>query len=325
MAKLLTIPDWTQWLRIARTEETPATLSRRHIYILPTAYGWLFAFVLLLMLIGSINYSLSLGFVLVFLLVGIANMAILHTWRNLVHLQIAAGKMQPVFAGEDACIEILIADNRHRARYAIASELDPADKQPADLNSAEPVYVDIPSSGLVASKLHIPSERRGWLAIPRIKIHTEFPLTLFHAWAYVDLNAHCLIYPRPAATTQPIPSSPDQDVKGTAKIISGDDDFSGHRTYRFGDSPKRVDWKASAREQGIFTKQFQGSAQSAVWLDWANTPGSDDEQRICQLTRWILDADIEQRPYGLRLPGRTFSPNIGKAHFHQCLQALALM
>lgn len=325
MAIAIKLPDWTKWLRIARTEQEPATLSRRHIYILPTRYGWFFAFVLLLMLIGAINYTLSLGFVLVFLLAGIGNMAMLHTWRNLAHLRISTGRIDPVFAGEDASFDILMADDRYRARYAIAAHFDPVGKKQSDSKTIEPVCVDIPESGWVIIRLRVPSKRRGWLPAQRIKIYTEFPLALFHVWAYVDLNARCLIYPRPAITSMPIPNSPDEDIKGSADHSSGDDDFSGHRTYQFGDSPKRVDWKASSREQGMFTKQFQGTAQSSLWLDWATTPGMDDEQRIRQLTRWIIDADAEHIPYGLRLPGREFSPNTGKTHFHQCLQALALM
>lgn len=329
MAFALKLPDWTKWLRVAHAENKPAVLSRRHIYILPSRYGWSFAFVLLLMLLGAINYTLSLGFVLVFLLAGIGNMAMLHTWRNLAHLQVVAGKIEPVFADEEAVFEIHVIDTKHRARYAIAAHFDPAKSHAGKTrnhqNRIEPAYVDIAEDGQAIAKLKLTSKRRGWLVAPRIKLYTEFPLALFHAWAYVDLDFRCLIYPRPAMNTLPLPVAPDQDAKGSADAVSGDDDFFGHRTYQLGDSPKRVDWKASSREQGMFTKQFQGTAQSSLWLDWSFTPGSDDEQRIRQLARWVLDADAANLPYGLRLPNREIPPNIGKQHYHQCLQALALM
>jgi len=324
MAIALKLPDWTKWLRIARAEQEPATLSRRHIYILPTRYGWFFAFVLLLMLVGAINYTLSLGFVLVFLLTGVGNMAMLHTWRNLAHLQVTAGKIDPVFAGDNANFDVLITDTKGRARYAIAAQFAPVGSASSQ-SQQEPSFVDIPAEGQSHAKLSLRSQRRGWLAPERIKLFTEFPLGLFHVWAYVELKERCMIYPRPALNTLPLPSAPDEDAKGSANASSGDDDFFGHRTYQIGDSPKRVDWKASSREQGIFTKQFQGAAQTSLWLDWASTPGSDDEQRIRQLTRWVIDADDANQPYGLRIPGREFPPNFGKTHYHQCLQALALL
>ena len=61
-----------QWLfRFGRDEQLPVVLSQRRIFILPTKTGLLFAIVLVLMLIGAINYNLSLGHALVFLLGGL--------------------------------------------------------------------------------------------------------------------------------------------------------------------------------------------------------------------------------------------------------------
>ena len=59
----------TGWFSRKRSPDAAAVvLSQRRIYILPTRYGYLFALALLLMLSGSVNYNLSLGFVLTFLL-----------------------------------------------------------------------------------------------------------------------------------------------------------------------------------------------------------------------------------------------------------------
>ncbi|MEO7345298.1 MAG: DUF58 domain-containing protein, partial [Methylotenera sp.] len=87
----------------------------------------------------------------------------------------------------------------------------------------------------------------------------------------------------------------------------------------------RVDWKASSREQGLLTKQFQGEASATLWLDFTATTGENIEVRISQLTRWVLDANSQQLKYGLRLPNKSINPNTGDSHYHQCLTALALM
>jgi uncharacterized protein (DUF58 family) len=315
MASALKLPDWKSFLRIARADNTPAVLSRRHIYILPTRYGWLYAIVLISMLVGSINYTLSLGFVLTFLLAGMGNMAMLHTWRNLAHLTVESHRVEPVFAGEDAVFGIVLTEPRNRERFTIAAHFD----------DVAPVYLDIPASSQATLKLKFPAKKRGWLTAPRITFFTEFPLSLFHVWAYANLDMRCLVYPHPALAGLPVPSSSDQGSTGAIDTSSGDDDFAGHRTYQLGDSPKRVDWKASSREQGLLTKQFQGEAQSSLWLDWALTPGTDNELRIRQLTRWIVDAHTDRKSYGLRLPRQEFIPNTGEAHYHLCLQALALL
>lgn len=78
------------------------TLERRRIYALPTRYGLLFTAMLLVMLLGSINYNNSLGFMLTFLLASLGLISILYTYRNIAHLQVRSGKASPTFAGREA-------------------------------------------------------------------------------------------------------------------------------------------------------------------------------------------------------------------------------
>src|SRR5665647_1647431 len=85
-------------------------LRQQRVYILPTRPGLAFAMALIVMLIGSINYNLSLGYILTFLLASMALVAILHTFRNLVHLHITPGRVEPVFAGEIAWFELFGRD-----------------------------------------------------------------------------------------------------------------------------------------------------------------------------------------------------------------------
>ena len=217
--------------------------------------------------------------------------------------------------GEDVVFDVIAKDSRQRARLSIAAQFD----------DASPTYADIALADEGHLKLLITADKRGWLEAKRLTLFTEFPLGLFYAWSYVALNTGCLVYPKPASHHLPLPASPAQGTAGVLNSSNGDDDFVGHRTYQLGDSPKRIDWKASSREQGLLTKQFQGEARSTVWLDWSSTPGADYEQRISQLTRWIIDAHGLKHTYGLRIPGKEISPNNGEAHYHICLEALALM
>lgn len=289
----------------------------RRLYILPTRYGLLYACMLLAMLAGAINYTLSLGFALTFLLAGMGLVAMLQAWRNLAGLDFAFGQAAPVFAGEDAVFEIAAAEQSGRPRYAIAAQL-------AGGTSA---CADIAVNGKATLKLALPSQRRGWLAARRLTCSTEFPLLLFHVWLHADLtsDARCLVYPQPAPYGLPLPEAQSRGAGEMPEAGTGDDDFAGHRIYQLGDSPKRVDWKASSREQGLLVKQYHGSAQRTLWLEWSATPGSGAEPRISQLTRWVIDAHARELRYGLRLPRQIIAPDSGETHYRRCLQALALM
>ncbi|TSA48532.1 MAG: DUF58 domain-containing protein [Nitrosomonadales bacterium] len=314
MAGILTLPDWKKWLRTARQTRDTAVLDRRHIYILPTRHGVIFGLVLLAMLIGTINYTLSLGFVLTFLLGGLGVVAMLHTWRNLAHLRIIAGKAGPVFVGEQARFSVLPADHHNRERLAIA----------AHVGKQAPVYTDVPAGGRGELELTLPATQRGWLELGRFTVFTEFPLGLFHAWSHVEIGARCLVYPMPAPVGLPLPVATAGEHVGGRRAGSGEDDFSGLRGYQPGDSLRRVDWKSSARSPGLLTKQFHGEAQALLWLDWSLTSGRNAEHRIAQLTRWVLDAHAAGLAYGLRMPDAEIAPGMGEAHYRQCLEALAL-
>ncbi len=306
--------DWRKLLRTARQRRDMAVLDRRHVYILPTRSGMLFGLVLAGMLLGAINYSLSLGFVLAFWLGGLGVVAMLHTWRNLAHLAVSPGKTTPVFAGEPARFILMVRDANHRPRYAIGLQHD----------KENPALGDIAADGHCSLSLTLPTTRRGWFKPGRISVFTQFPLGLFHAWGYVELDSACLVYPHPAPPGLPLPSfSVDAQPHGS-HATGGDEDFSGLRNYRIGDSLRRVDWKASSREQGMYTKEFEGQGQQVLWLKWEMVTGQDLETRISRLTRWLLDAHEAGLAWGLHLPARQIGPASGDAHLHDCLQALAL-
>jgi uncharacterized protein (DUF58 family) len=270
------------------------------------------------MLIGSINYSLNMGYVLAFWLMGLGIVDMLHTWHNLAHLHISASKAPPVFAGEEARFSLILTDHSGRERSAIGlkTSLKPA--------SQTTTYCDVSAHGSNEIILSIPSKKRGWLELEKVSVFTRFPLGLFHTWGYVENDLRCLIYPQPASPGLPIPTAIQQFHAQGSQTTHGDEDFSGLRNYRLGDSMRRVDWKASAREQGLYTKEFEGQGQFAPWLDWDITPGKDTEHKLSQLTRWVLDAHATGLAFGLRLPRFILTPAADEAHFREALKALAL-
>ena len=305
---------WQQWFRVSKSTQNIATLSPRQIYIVPTRWGLLYAVMLIGLLIGSINYSLSLGFYVTFLLASLGNIAMLHTWRNLVHLQVTILKADPVFAGDIAEVVVKVSDTKNRPRYSIA----------ANLVNNEAVIQNIAANSVQPFTLPIITSKRGFNTLPRLTLYTEFPLSLLHAWAVVENPFQALVYPAPSDLTQLEVMALDTDTKGGSQPNKGDEDFSGHKNYQFGDSPSRIDWKASSRSVGMFTKQYSGTGSSTLWLDWDSTKG-EREARISQLTRWVIDAHASQLSYGLKLPSSSLQPGNSDAHYHQALTALALL
>ena len=105
--------------RLKGPEAEPIILSRKRIYILPTRYGVLFTLLLLIMLIGSINYNNSLGFALTFLMGSVAIISMLHIHRNLSGVEIKTGTTRSVFSGQNISFPFIISNTGKINKYAI--------------------------------------------------------------------------------------------------------------------------------------------------------------------------------------------------------------
>jgi uncharacterized protein (DUF58 family) len=332
------------------TKRAPANreilLVQRRIFILPTRAGVVFGAILTLMLAGSINYGLSLGLVLTFLLGSFGITAMLHTFRNLAGLRVTAIRVDAVFAGETAQFAVGVHNPAQAFRYAIrltgraALASGPGlvtlrNRGKAGLFSEtafplpagpklETDVVDVAAEGSSVLTVRIAAPKRGVLRPGRLTLHTRYPVGLYHAWSHLDLDAQCIVYPRPAAPGMPLPLATAQPVAGLRAALAADD-FAGLRTYQPGDSSRHIAWKAAARGQALLTKQFQGAHSNAVWLSPDLVPERVDiEAKISRLTRWVLDAHAMGLPFGLRLPGVTVKVGRGERHRDRCLEALAL-
>jgi uncharacterized protein (DUF58 family) len=291
-------------------ETGPVVLSRRRIYILPTRHGVLFGLVLLAMLIGSINYSLSLGYVLTFLLGGVSLVGILHTYKNLQGLKITDGGAAPAFAGGDAAFHLEF--EAPSPRFAIS----------ARWRKANPVLFDVDNTQ--RATVYVPTTHRGRLKPGRFTIFTVYPLGLFRAWSYVQFNCAATVYPKPGENPLVFSTAGATGTTTRTSAREGSDDFAGLRAYQLGDSPKQVAWKVAARSDVLATKRFSDAEGGTVLLDWDSLAGMDTESRLSQLTRWVLDAEQANLRYSLHIPGMEIAPGNGDPHRHRCLEALAL-
>lgn len=292
----------------------PVAVSRRRLYILPTRSGALFALLLIVMLLGATNYENSLAFALTFWLAAVALVSMHHAHANLVGVQIVAVNAAPVFAGTTARFEISLNHGTGRTRRALRVSADgyaPADR------------VDIAPGETRTIAIECAAERRGRLPCPRLRIESVYPLGLFRAWSWLQPQAHMLVYPRSAGHDR-LPARAGGEQPAEQLTARGHDDFLGHRPYIHGDSPRHIDWKASARSDDLLVREYAERRSHTLWLDENLVASGDREARLSQLTRWVLQAERAGVAYGLRVGDERLGPDSGPAHRLACLRALAL-
>jgi uncharacterized protein (DUF58 family) len=301
-----------RWLDRRIPPSPRITLSQRSIFIFPTITGFAFGGLVVLLVLGAINYQNSLVYAVAFLLGSLFLVTILYTFRNLSGLTIELASAGSGFVGEKMEFAVRIARPHGAGREGIQVGWPDSIAQWVELSDVEANVV----------KLFVPAARRGWLEPGRLLIETQFPLGLLRAWTWVDLDARALVYPRPVFQDPPREESRPRD-EGELVDPQGSDDFNDIGRYRPGDRVRHILWRTYARTGELSVKRYASYVDPRFLLEWDAVRG-DLEERVSRLTGMALQAARLDREYGLRLPGVEISLGAGDAHLERILKVLAL-
>ena len=305
-------PRFSRWLdrRIPPTRRL--TLSQQSIFIFPTVTGFLFGGLIVLLIVGAINYQNSLVYGVAFTLGSLFLVTILYTFRNLSGLTIELMSVGTGFVGEDVEFQVRVSRPKGKSREGIQLGWLGAIAQWAELYDSEACSV----------RLFVRAQRRGWLDPGRLLIETQYPLGLLRAWTWVDLGARALVYPEPLFIDQPDHIAR-RGEDGELIDPQGSDDFNDMRPYRPGDPVRHVMWRVYARSDQLVVKEYTSYLDPRLMLDFDRVAGGVEE-RLSRLTGMTLNASRSAREFGLSLPGGKIGPGVGDQHRDSILRALAL-
>ena len=303
---------WSEaWLRNRLPRVRSTTLNQRRVFILPSRNGLYFLLMTLALFIGGINYGNGLILLVALFLASLFLVSILSTYVNLAGLTLSAAKTQPAFVGQQAAFGLAVSSKREHESIRVSAD------------GLQPLRFDLIDRASDELTLLVDAKRRGYKALPRLKIETTYPLGLLRAWSWLELENRALVYPQPIA--EPYPQR--QAVaggRGEKLLREGSDDFDGLRPYQPGDNPRQIAWRSYARDGRLHSKRFAGYQAQALWLEWDAYSGMSMESRLSRLCYWVLQLEQQQRRFGLRLPGVDIAPATGERHTQRCLKLLAL-
>jgi uncharacterized protein (DUF58 family) len=296
--------------RYRRAEPLPIELHRRRIYIVPTGFGVGFAVLLLIMLLGALNYANNAALLLTCVLGAAAAASMLAGFRTLHGLRLETIRAGRVVAGETLVVTLVFAS------------VHPCEALRVNPDRSAVVAFAVPA-GSAEVTLPIATQRRGWQSLPRLRVWSTWPLGLFRAWSWLHPQQQVLVWPR-AEAAGPAPDLPD-DASHRARLHRGEE-LATLRDYRSGDPRRHVAWKASARHHGLLVKEFEQPQATPEWrLDWRALTGMDNEARIARLARWLGEARARGLRFSLWLPGEIIEADRGEAHYARCMSALAVL
>ncbi len=285
--------------------------SNLRLALTPEGIGWLLVSLVAFLL--ATNYNNNVVFMLACLLLGVWLLAAWLTLKNLSGLTCKQWRIEPCFAGGDSDFQLLLeaAEGREHVELGckVVGQKDKQKTRLMQLNSGERQWLT----------LTLTMEKRGWFVPKAASVVSSWPFGLWCASMEAPEVPSCLVYPKPNGT-QSLPDTHQLDADEQSL-----DDLSGVRAYQTGDNTRRMDWKSMARTDQILIKTFEGhERQKTTWLNDKNVRVSTFEEKIEQLTRWVVECDALGAHYGIRIGAETLLPGSGREHHVEGLRLLAL-
>lgn len=293
------------------------------IYVLPTRFGGAFVLVGLLTLLGCINYLLSLGYALTFLLLSVWVVCAVHASRALGGVNAELELPERTFAGSPF-------------RIGASLHLPEVSRSPIGVRlGAALIWLESTDGEAQGEKLSgtltLPPLERGPQRLPTLRLEAHDPLGLWRSSVYPELGGdgsalptHLLIYPAPEQNPPLPPTAPAQGAAAENLRAAGDEEPNGLREYRPGDATRRIAWKQSARVDTLLTRLYDAPAAASLALDWqATAAAGDPEARLSRLCAWVLEAERRGVAFSLTLPGTRLERESGEMQVRRALELLA--
>ena len=293
------------------------TASKSKIFIIPTREGLVFLLVGVVLFIIALAYTHNLAFSAAAVFMSIIMISAFFTNNNLSMLEIRGVR---AIGGESGKAELKVAvfnKSRHQ-RFCFECSLAGSTSFLISLEPKEGGTVSIPLRG-----------ERGSYRYGRITLSTQFPFGLFRSWRNYQISGMFFIYPDfkgNLALTAFQGGDPKGGRLSSLETESGSEEFFGHQRYREEDSLYRLDWKAYARERGLWSKIFKDPSSLRFRIDYERIPLKEREEKLAQMALWIEQAEALGAFYKVYLEGASLPTAWGRGakYFQDCMEALSV-
>ena len=303
---------WETWVRKRSLPGSQQVIDTRNLYILPTAFGWAYGVLVVMLLIGGINYQNNMIFLLTFMLALIGMVSACEAHGNILNLKIKFIAADDTFAGSETRASILFSADQ-QSRFGLYAKF----KNQRNTHLGH-IPIDEATFSIPVTQL-----TRGYFPLPPLIISSVYPFGIFRVWSYVFFDEHVYVYPLAKETGYWPP--PDNNEQGNKSHSVGDDEYYDLKSVEtpWAD-PKLIAWKIAAKGQGWFIKRMH-SHEVDYWLfKLSNLTGHDIELKLSHLCYWLQTAEANNKIYALDINDTIIPYSHGKEHLQQCLRQLAV-
>jgi uncharacterized protein (DUF58 family) len=244
-------------------------------WINPAYSGWLLSGLALFFFLAATNTMAGWLYVMSGMIFALLTIAAMLSWQNLRDLKITRRPIQPISAGDELTIELLIENSSKQRKILLQVE----DLIPSVLgNSVQRVVDTIQPQRSHYWVYQQQVERRGIYRWQKVDIRTAAPLGLFWGRRSHESAAIAVVYPK----ILPLSNCPLIDPIGQQISLAMHQHYAqaategmtrSLRPYRWGDPMRLIHWRSSARYGELRVREleiFTSGQEIVIGLDSAS-------------------------------------------------------
>lgn len=296
-------------------------VRENRIFIIPSARGFLFLGLSIVMILVAATYNNNLIFILGAFLFSVFVVVLLQTHYNLKGTFLRFISIEEGFEGRE--VRMAFELSQKRARLKAGLEIRTRGKKWKTLTKDKHDLAATDRTKPVS--LGVEAVRRGLHRLPEVVLETYYPLGLFRAWKVYRPEGEFLIYPKPEGLRELKPLSNGDGRRDDGMKASTEGDLGELRPFRSGDSFAQVAWKHFARTGTMHSRLNWGGEERHYAIPWIGTSGGGDklESDLRQMSAWVERALFEQSQFEMSVPQGHVGLGFGPEHARVCWRALA--
>lgn len=260
---------------------------RRRVKQKATLYSFLVTLLLFGLFLEAYMHNFNLVYITLFFVFALAFTAGPTGVFNLGRLHVELDGFSRLFVGEEGVMYVSIENLTKYTSWAVFLQND---THKSDVGNVK-------AMSKTREKIKVMPMKRGEWKPPRVTLQSLFPLSTVRFVVTVEESQNAVVYPAPAGESL-------QEFLNRQKAHFGEEtDFEGIKVTEGMQLSSRIHWPSVAK--GIYgMKHFIHETPLQVLRFDFYAAGKEDEKRLSQLTKWVLECEKAGLPFEVAMPER---------------------
>jgi len=271
----------------------------------PTKFFLYPVLVIIALFMQAYMHNYNIVYLMMFFLVGIASAASLYGVYNLYYIKAKLLAQDRFFVNETASYTLSIINESSNTLYDINILFE---EQVKNIQSIKP-YDAIP----ISLKTHF--VKRGEVQLPKLELNSLFPLPHEIKFKTIHIEESILVYAQAKGVSLFDFYNIDESVNGELN------EFDGIKNFIQGENISLIHWASLAKSETLKSKKFLYEENKKILHFDFETLHGDIEERLSQLTLWVLECEKYRLDFTLSLKHETLDSK--ELSFDEVLQTIA--